>query len=344
VEFCVLGRISVVADGSERELGSTREAALLADLIVHAGEVVPASRLIDDLWRGEPPRSAAGTLQTYVKNLRRMLEPSRPSRVPSVVLVSRRPGYVLNVEAGGLDAWRCERLIDEGRAALAGDDPELAVERLGCALALWRGPAYGDLASESYVQSEAARLEELRLVAIEDRVQADLAAHARALAEDARAQLRVDSRQEPVETTLFADMRYVGQSHETPVSYAVGETWEQLRRRYDELHAQRNGFARPDDDVEVVTVRAEALGTSALGIADLPPFVQSDEAPRRGSRSVTTPTGPVPADVWWRPAIPVGTGIEGPAVIEEGEATTYLGVGETAVVHPTGALEIRWPT
>ena len=190
MEFCVLGRISVVADGSERDLGSTREAALLADLIVHAGEVVPASRLIDDLWRGEPPRSAAGTLQTYVKNLRRMLEPSRPSGVPSVVLVSRRPGYVLNVEAGGLDAWRCERLIDEGRAALAGDDPELAVDRFGCALALWRGPAYGDLASESYVQSEAARLEELRLVAIEDRVQADLAlGHHAALCGELEAQV-----------------------------------------------------------------------------------------------------------------------------------------------------------
>jgi predicted ATPase/DNA-binding SARP family transcriptional activator len=175
VELCVLGRISVEADGREHVLGSTREAALLADLIVHAGEVVPASRLIDDLWRGEPPPSAQGTLQTYVKNLRRMLEPSRPSGAPSVVLVSRRPGYVLNVETVGLDAWRCERLIDEGRAALAGDDPELAVDRFGCALALWRGPAYGDLASESYVQSEAARLEELRLVAIEHRVQADLA-------------------------------------------------------------------------------------------------------------------------------------------------------------------------
>ena len=75
----------------------------------------------------------------------------------------------------GLDAWRCERLIDEGRAALAGGDPELAVDRFRCALALWRGPAYGDLASESYVQSEAVRLEELRLVAIEDRMQADLA-------------------------------------------------------------------------------------------------------------------------------------------------------------------------
>jgi predicted ATPase/DNA-binding SARP family transcriptional activator len=175
VEFCVLGRISIVAEGREHVLGSTREAALLADLIVHAGEVVPASRLIDDVWRGEPPPGASGTLQTYVKNLRRMLEPSRPTGAPGEVLVLRRPGYVLNVAADGLDAWRCKRLIDEGRAALGCDDPALAVDRFRDALALWRGPAYGDLATESYVQSEAARLEELRLVAIEQRARADLA-------------------------------------------------------------------------------------------------------------------------------------------------------------------------
>jgi predicted ATPase/DNA-binding SARP family transcriptional activator len=175
VELCVLGRISVVAEGREHMLGSTREAALLADLIVHAGEVVPASRLIDDLWRGEPPRGAPGTLHTYVKNLRRMLEPNRPRGAPSEVLVSRRPGYVLDVSADALDAWRCERLIDEGRAALGSDDPMQAVDRFRGALVLWRGPAYGDLATESYLQSEAARLEELRLVAIEERLRADLA-------------------------------------------------------------------------------------------------------------------------------------------------------------------------
>ena len=76
-------------------LGPTREAALLTDLLVHAGELVPASRLIDDLWRGDPPPSAAGTLQTYVKNLRRMLEPDHRSGVAWEVLVTRGPGYQL---------------------------------------------------------------------------------------------------------------------------------------------------------------------------------------------------------------------------------------------------------
>ncbi len=97
MKFCVLGRIAVVADGREHVLGPTREAALLTDLLVHAGELVPASRLIDDLWRGDPPPSAAGTLQTYVKNLRRMLEPDHRSGVAWEVLVTRGPGYQLRV-------------------------------------------------------------------------------------------------------------------------------------------------------------------------------------------------------------------------------------------------------
>ena len=98
MELCVLGRIAVVVDEQELVLGATREAALLADLVVHAGQVVSSGRLIDDIWRGDPPPRATATLQTYVKNLRRMLEPHRAAGEPSDVLVSRRPGYVLKVE------------------------------------------------------------------------------------------------------------------------------------------------------------------------------------------------------------------------------------------------------
>ena len=91
------------------------------------------------------------------------------------MLVSRRPGYLLNVEPDALDAWRCEELVTGGRATLASGNAAAAAEQLRTALGLWRGPAYGELADESYLQSNTARLEELRLVAIEDHVQADLA-------------------------------------------------------------------------------------------------------------------------------------------------------------------------
>jgi DNA-binding SARP family transcriptional activator len=90
------------------------------------------------------------------------------------VLVTRPPGYEIRVAADRMDAWRFERLADEARAALDDGDPRSAADRYRAALALWRGAAYGDLADEEFVQSEAARLEALRLVAIEQRVQADL--------------------------------------------------------------------------------------------------------------------------------------------------------------------------
>ena len=124
MEFCVLGPVAVVGDdGVEHVLGATREAALLADLLVHAGQVVSAGRLIEDLWRGEPSPGAAATLQTYVKNLRRLVEPGRATGSAGEVLLTARPGYVLHVQAEGVDAWRAARLVEEGRAALAAGDP-----------------------------------------------------------------------------------------------------------------------------------------------------------------------------------------------------------------------------
>jgi predicted ATPase/DNA-binding SARP family transcriptional activator len=176
VEFRVLGPVTLVDDdGVEHVLGATREAALLADLLVHAGQVVSAGRLVDDIWRGEPSAGAAATLHTYVKNLRRLIEPDRASGSACEVLLTARPGYVLHVHGDGVDASRVERLVQEGRAALADGDAVGAARVLRDAVALGRGPAFGDLASESYLQSEAARLDELLIAATEDRVEAELA-------------------------------------------------------------------------------------------------------------------------------------------------------------------------
>jgi predicted ATPase/DNA-binding SARP family transcriptional activator len=174
LKFCVLGPVGVVVDGHRVVLGATREAALLADLLVHAGQVVPAERLVDDLWRGDPSPGAAATLQTYVKNLRRVIEPCRPAGQPPGVLVTCRPGYLLHVEEVDLDATRFERLVEEGRRTRDTGSPGRGGDILREALGLWHGTAYGALADETFVQADAARLEELRLVAIEERVEADL--------------------------------------------------------------------------------------------------------------------------------------------------------------------------
>jgi DNA-binding SARP family transcriptional activator len=172
--FCVLGRIAVTADGSELDLGATREAALLADLLLHANQTVATDRLIDDVWQGEPPPGASATLHTYVKNLRRRLEPSRSAGSPSEILLTRRPGYQLRVAADSFDLWRTERLIELGRQSLAGGAPAAAADQLREALALWRGPAFGALADEPFLRAEATRLEGMRLVAIEARAEAEL--------------------------------------------------------------------------------------------------------------------------------------------------------------------------
>jgi DNA-binding SARP family transcriptional activator/WD40 repeat protein len=174
VDFRVLGPLSVVDGDRTVALGTTKEAALLAVLLVHADQPVSAARLIDDLWAGAPPPGASATLQGYVRNLRRLLEPTRPAGEPSGVLVTRRPGYALLIGPDGSDARRFERMADEGRGALARGDSAAADAVLREALGLWRGRAFGGLAEEPFVRVEAARLEERRLVTIEDRVEAGM--------------------------------------------------------------------------------------------------------------------------------------------------------------------------
>jgi len=145
----------------------------------------------------------------------------------------------------------------------------------------------------------------------------------------------------PGEVTVVADVRYRGQSHETSVPYRIGESWEAVAERFHEAHRQRNGFARPADPIEVVTLRAEAVGTPVLRWDDLPPPEPTGEA-RTGERRVLTQQGQVTASVWWRPGLAPGDEVAGPAVFEEAEATTYLGPGERAIVHDSGALEVTW--
>jgi DNA-binding SARP family transcriptional activator/DNA-binding beta-propeller fold protein YncE len=147
---------------------------VLALLLLHANEVVSTDRLIDELWGDAPPESAANMLQGYVSHLRKELEPTG-ERGKHELIVSRRPGYVLQVGPDQVDAERFERLASEGRRLLDDGDADAAAARLGAALALWRGRALDDLAYEPFAQNSIERLEELRLQTLEDRIDADLA-------------------------------------------------------------------------------------------------------------------------------------------------------------------------
>lgn len=161
--FRLLGPLEVSEHERPLALGGVKQRSLLAVLLLHADELVSTDVLIDRLWGATPPATAAKSVQVYVSRLRKALGDGR--------LATHGRGYVLHVEPFELDLARFERLADEARGAA----PDLAARKLGEALALWRGPALADLAYESFAQAEIARLEELRLTVLEQRIDADLA-------------------------------------------------------------------------------------------------------------------------------------------------------------------------
>ena len=163
MEFKILGPLEVVEDGLPLPLGHGRERALLALLLLRANEVVSADVLIDDLWRERPPATAAKALQVYVSRLRK--------RLGADVVATRPPGYAIEVGEDQLDLIRFERLVQQAR----GDDPLTAASQLRDALSLWRGSPLAEFANEPFAQPEILRLEELRLAALEGRIDADLA-------------------------------------------------------------------------------------------------------------------------------------------------------------------------
>jgi DNA-binding SARP family transcriptional activator/ABC-type branched-subunit amino acid transport system substrate-binding protein/DNA-binding beta-propeller fold protein YncE len=156
----ILGALEIWEGSNQLPLGTGRQRALLALLLVHAGQVVSADRLVDELWEGEAPQTALKVLQGYVSQLRRVLGAD--------TIVTQGSGYALKIVE--TDAREFERLVDDARRA----EPRDAARMLRDALALWRGPPLVDVAYDSWAQPEISRLEELRLVALEDRIDADL--------------------------------------------------------------------------------------------------------------------------------------------------------------------------
>jgi DNA-binding SARP family transcriptional activator len=162
MEFRILGPLEVVEDGRPVSLDRRRMRALLAFLLLHANELVSADRLIDEVWGPQPPKTASASLQNYVSRLRKAIGPE--------AVISQPPGYILRVDPERFDLARFERLTSEARRA----EPRERAEKLRAALALWRGPALDDLAFEPFARDEVGRLEEARLAALEDCIDAEL--------------------------------------------------------------------------------------------------------------------------------------------------------------------------
>jgi DNA-binding SARP family transcriptional activator len=162
MEFGILGPLEVVQDDAPLALGGQKQRALLGLLVLNAGSVVSTDRLLDQVWGEQPPRTALTSLQNQISQLRKLLG--------AATVVTRAPGYVLDVEADQVDSLRFEQLVGAARAV----PPDERAPRLREALALWRGPPLADLAFEAFAQNEIRRLEELRLEALEARIDADL--------------------------------------------------------------------------------------------------------------------------------------------------------------------------
>ncbi|MBB6351012.1 BTAD domain-containing putative transcriptional regulator [Nonomuraea muscovyensis] len=170
MRFGVLGSLAVWTDaGQSVTVPGLKVRALLADLLVNAGQVVSADRLVDDLWRGEPPANPAGALQVRVSQLRRALEDAEPGG--KNLVVSRPPGYLLAAAPGALDATAFAELVT--RAGTAGGPRERAT-LLAEALGLWRGPVLADFADEEFARPAITRLEEQRLAALEQHAETRL--------------------------------------------------------------------------------------------------------------------------------------------------------------------------
>ncbi len=162
MEFRTLGPLEVLAEGRPVALGGAKQRALLAVLLLHANEVVSRDRLIDELWGASPPDTARAALQVYVSQLRKALGRD--------LILTQPPGYLIRVSDGELDLHRFEQLVAAARA----EEPVQAARLLREGLALWRGAPLAEL-SDSFAPPERARLEEQRLAALEQRVEADLA-------------------------------------------------------------------------------------------------------------------------------------------------------------------------
>lgn len=166
MEFRILGPLEIRRNDRPVRITGVKERAVLAMLLLHANEPVTTDRLVDELWGASPPATARKSVQVRVAGVRRA--------VRGDVLLTRGDAYLVRLQPNQLDLHRFEQLLSDGSRALADGDPATAVTTLHEALALWRGPALADFAYESFAQPAIARLEELRVHALELRIEAQL--------------------------------------------------------------------------------------------------------------------------------------------------------------------------
>lgn len=274
MEFRILGSFEVVVSGEALPLLPNKPRSLLALLLLHRGEAVSAERLVDELWGERPPATAAKSIQVYVSQLRRALGHD--------VLETRGRGYALAVGPDQVDAWRFERMLDEGSAQLEAGRHRQARELLAEAIGLWRGPALSDFAYDAWAQEEMGRLEDLRLAATELRIDADLALgrHATLIPELRGLVARNPTRERPLEQLMLALYRSGRQTE------ALSTFRERRAALDEELGLELSPHVR---ELEAAILRHDP----SLGPPDRPPVAWLPERRRRAVAALCAVAGAV---------------------------------------------------
>ncbi len=271
LDFRILGSLEVRDEQTAIALGGPRQRALLVALLLRARQVVPTEQLVDELYGEEPPKTATTSLQNAVVALRKLLGPE--------TLVTRAPGYVLQIGREQVDAYRFEQLLADARRASAAERRELLVR----ALALWRGPALAEFAFDDWAQSETRRLDELRLVALEERIQTDVELDRAA---DVVSELESLVSEHPLRERLWhllmSALHEAGRTAEALQAYTAAraaldelgvEPGVELRRLQGEIlrgettsRRSTNGHRGSDADAEVVKALVSGRVVPVLGL------------------------------------------------------------------------------
>ena len=286
MEFRILGPLEVVDEGNPVALGTLKERLVLGVLLLHANEFVSRERLIEDLWGEAPPPTARKAVNVYISQLRKAL-----GRTGADPIATASGGYRLQVGQDALDSVRLETLLVHAREAVAGGEQEEARKRYIEALALWRGPTLAGLPFESRGRDEVARLDELRIAALMDRIDCDLALGRQ---EEVLGELNLLVRQHPLRERLRAQQMLAlyraDRQAEALEAYAEArqalvddlgiEPSEGLRRLQQAVLRHDPALEKPAGAAAVNTVEERSAAPSAIPAVD----VDGSES-RRGSRS-----------------------------------------------------------
>ena len=269
LEFRILGPLEVRDEQAAINLGGPRQRALLVALLLRGGRVVPTEQLVDELYGEDPPKAATASLQNAVVALRKALGPD--------VLVTQAPGYVLKVSREQIDAHRFESLIADARRA----SPEERRTLLVRAIDLWRGPALAEFAFDDWAQPESSRLEELRSVAVEERIAADIElGHPADVVPELDGLTREHPLRERLWYLLMLALHQSGRTAEALQTYTTAraaldehglEPGEDLKRLQGEIlrgeaRPPSNGHGKPDADTEVVKALLAGRVVPVLGL------------------------------------------------------------------------------